>query len=411
LIKIVKISKKATLGGFFCGIISLRYRSTQKTLFFNIGRKRGLKMKIHHLKLLNFRNYEKMEVSFSPKYNIIFGNNGSGKTNLVESIYVLALTKSFRGTVDKILLMNSKDVCRIEGEVSDKYTNKYKLILKDGGKKVKINNTKVDKLSDYISQISVVLFNPDDLRFIKDSPTIRRKAINLEISQINNSYLKNLNMYNKLLKQRNSYLKTTNINANSSSEFLTILTNKLVDYGEKIYESRRKYINLLNQKIGELYNSICGIQDLKLEYISDYKDFDKDKILKKYQDNLNRDIILGKTTIGIHHDDIKFKLEGYNIKDYGSEGQQKNAIIAYKLTELEIFYQIRGNYPILILDDLFSELDRFKINNILNLINDDIQTFITTTEIDKINDNVLSNSKLFEVVDGYVREVNYEGRI
>lgn len=368
-------------------------------------------MKIHHLKLLNFRNYEKMEVSFSPKYNIIFGNNGSGKTNLVESIYVLALTKSFRGTVDKILLMNSKDVCRIEGEVSDKYTNKYKLILKDGGKKVKINNTKVDKLSDYISQISVVLFNPDDLRFIKDSPTIRRKAINLEISQINNSYLKNLNMYNKLLKQRNSYLKTTNINANSSSEFLTILTNKLVDYGEKIYESRRKYINLLNQKIGELYNSICGIQDLKLEYSSDYKDFDREKILKKYQDNLNRDIILGKTTVGIHHDDIKFKLEGYNIKDYGSEGQQKNAIIAYKLTELEIFYQIRGNYPILILDDLFSELDRLKINNILNLINDDIQTFITTTEIDKINDNVLSNSKLFEVVDGYVREVNYEGRI
>jgi len=368
-------------------------------------------MKIHHLKLLNFRNYEKMEVSFSPKYNIIFGNNGSGKTNLVESIYVLALTKSFRGTVDKILLMNSKDVCRIEGEVSDKYTNKYKLILKDGGKKVKINNTKVDKLSDYISQISVVLFNPDDLRFIKDSPTIRRKAINLEISQINNSYLKNLNMYNKLLKQRNSYLKTTNINANSSSEFLTILTNKLVDYGEKIYESRRKYINLLNQKIGNLYNSICGIQDLVLEYSSDFNNFDRDKILKKYQDNLNKDIILGKTTIGIHHDDIKFKLEGYNIKDYGSEGQQKNAIIAYKLTELEIFYQIRGNYPILILDDLFSELDRFKINNILNLINEDIQTFITTTEIDKINDSVLKKSKLFEVVDGNVREVNYEGRI
>ena len=218
-------------------------------------------------------------------------------------------------------------------------------------------------------------------------------------------------MYNKLLKQRNSYLKTTNINANSSSEFLTILTNKLVDYGEKIYESRRKYINLLNQKIGDLYNSICGIQDLKLEYSSDYKDFDREKILKKYQDNLNRDIILGKTTVGVHHDDIKFKLEGYNIKDYGSEGQQKNAIIAYKLTELEIFYQVRGNYPILILDDLFSELDRFKINNILNLINDDIQTFITTTEIDKINDNVLSNSKLFEVVDGEVREVNYEGRI
>ena len=325
-------------------------------------------MKIQHLKLLNFRNYEKMEVSFSSNYNIIFGNNGSGKTNLVESIYVLALTKSFRGTVDKILLMNSKDVCRIEGEVSDKYTNKYKLIIKDGGKKVKINDTKVDKLSDYISKISVVLFNPDDLRFIKDSPTVRRKAINLEISQINNGYLKNLNMYNKLLKQRNSYLKTTNINANSSSEYLTILTNKLIDYGEQIYLSRKKYVDLLNQRIGDLYNSICGIKDLKLEYVSDFKNFDKEKILKKYVDNLNRDIILGKTSIGVHHDDIKFKLEGFNIKDYGSEGQQKNAIIAYKLTELEIFYQLRGNYPILILDDLFSELDRFKINNILNLL-------------------------------------------
>lgn len=361
-------------------------------------------MKIQQLKLLNFRNYEKMELEFSPNYNIIYGNNGSGKTNLVESIYVLALTKSFRGSVDKVLIMNNKDVCRVEGSVQDKYENKYKIIIKDSGKRVKINNTKVDKLSDYISKISVVLFNPDDLRFIKDSPSVRRKAINLEISQINNVYLKNLNMYNKLLKQRNSYLKTTNINANSSREYLDVLTNKLIDYGEKIYLSRKKYIDLLNQRIGEIYNSICEIDDLKLEYVSDYKNFDKEKIVSKYKENLNRDIILGKTSFGVHHDDVRFKFKGYNIKDYGSEGQQKNAIIAYKLTELEIFYQIRGNYPILILDDLFSELDRFKINNILNLINDNIQTFITTTDIDKINEDILSMSKLFEVNDGYVRE-------
>lgn len=361
-------------------------------------------MKIQHLKLLNFRNYEKVELGFSDNYNIIYGNNGSGKTNLVESIYVLALTKSFRGSVDKVLIMNNKDVCRVEGSVFDKYENKYKIIIKDGGKKVKINNTKVDKLSDYISEISVVLFNPDDLRFIKDSPSIRRKAINLEISQINNIYLKNLNMYNKLLKQRNSYLKTTNINANSSKEYLDILTSKLVDYGEKIYLSRKKYIDLLNSRIGELYNSICGISDLKLEYVSDYKNFVKENIMEKYKASLNRDIIIGKTSIGVHHDDVRFKLESYNIKDYGSEGQQKNAIIAYKLTELEIFYQVRGNYPILILDDLFSELDRFKINNILNLINKNIQTFITTTEIDKISENILERSKLFEVVDGDIRE-------
>ena len=361
-------------------------------------------MKIQHLRLLNFRNYEKMEISFSDSYNIIYGNNGSGKTNLVESIYVLALTKSFRGSVDKVLIMNNKDVCRVEGTIAEKYTNDYKIIIKDGGKKVKINNTKVDKLSDYISKVSVVLFNPDDLRFIKDSPSIRRKAINLEISQINNSYLKNLNNYNKLLKQRNTYLKSMNINANTSSEYLDILTNKLVDLGEKIYISRKKYIDLLNDKIGEFYEKICGISDLKLDYISDFNNFDKEKILKRYKECLNRDIILGKTSFGVHHDDISFKLLKFNIRDYGSEGQQKNAIIAYKMAELEIFYQIRDDYPILILDDLFSELDRFKINNILSLINEDIQTFITTTEIDKINSDILEKSKLFEINDGVVRE-------
>lgn len=361
-------------------------------------------MKIQHLKLLNFRNYENIEFDFSPKYNIIYGNNGVGKTNLIESIYVLALTKSFRGSVDKVLIMNNKDVCRVEGTISDKYETKYKIIIKNNGKKVKINNTKIDKLSDYISRISVVLFNPDDLKFIKDSPNIRRKAINLEISQINNTYLKNLNMYNKLLKQRNSYLKTMNINSMSYPEYLDILTDKVIVLGEKIYNSRRKYIEFLNEKIGNFYNNICGIKDLKLDYISDFKNFDKDKIKKKYKDNINRDIILGKTSLGIHHDDIKFKFNGYDLKDYGSEGQQKNAIIAYKLSELEIYKTIKNDYPILILDDLFSELDQEKINNIFKLINDDIQTFITTTEINKVSKDFLKNSKVMKVLDGEVRE-------
>ncbi len=361
-------------------------------------------MKIQHLKILNFRNYEKLELDFSPNYNIIYGNNGVGKTNLVESIYVLALTKSFRGSVDKVFIMNNKDVCRIEGVVSDEFQTKYKIIVNDSGKKVKINDTKIDKLSDYISRISIVLFHPDDLRFIKDSPSIRRKAMNLEISQLHNIYLKNLNMYNKLVKQRNSYLKTININAYSSSDYLDVLTSKIIDCGEKIYQSRKEYIDLINDKIGNYYNQICGISDLKIEYISDYKDFDKKKIIKKYKDNLQRDIILGKTTFGVHHDDLKFKFNGQDLKDYGSEGQQKNAIIAYKLTEIDIFKQIKKDYPIFILDDLFSELDQNKINNILNLIDDNIQTFITTTEIDKINHEILEKSKIYKVLDGEVRE-------
>ena len=362
-------------------------------------------MKIHQLKLLNFRNYEKLDLTFSPTYNIIYGNNGGGKTNLVESIYVLALTKSFRGTVDKILIMNNKDVSRIDGYiVSNELTTKYRIILKDNGKKVKINETNIVKLSDYISKISVVLFNPDDLRFIKDSPSVRRKAINVDISQLNNSYLKNLNSYNKLLKQRNMYLKTTNINGNASNTYLEVLTNKLIDVGEKIYNMRFKFLNMINDLIGDYYQKICNISNLKLEYVSDFKNFDKEKIQKIYKENLNKDIILGKTSFGVHHDDIKFLLNDKSLKDFGSEGQQKNAIIAYKLALIDLFKNINKDYPILILDDLFSELDNQKINNILNLISKDIQTFITTTEIDKIDKKIINDSKLFEIFEGQVRE-------
>jgi DNA replication and repair protein RecF len=248
------------------------------------------------------------------------------------------------------------------------------------------------------------LFNPDDLRFIKDSPSVRRQAINLEISEINNVYLKNLSMYNKVLKQRNSYLKIMSTNGNSSRDYLDILTNKIIDLGEKVYLSRKKYIDLLNNKIGKIYAKICGISDLKLEYVSDFRDFDRGIIAKKYEKNIDKDIMFGKTGFGVHHDDVTFKFKNVSLKDYGSEGQQKNAIIAYKLAELEIFKREKGSYPILILDDLFSELDRLKINNILKIINEDIQTFITTTEIDKIDKRILDKSRIYKVDDSVVRE-------
>lgn len=361
-------------------------------------------MKIQHLKLLNFRNYKKLELDFSDNYNIFYGYNGSGKTNIVEAIYVLAITKSFRGTVDNVLVMNNEDNLKVEGIVVNNYSDNYSLVMGRNGKNVKVNNTKINKLSDYISNISVVLFCPDNLRFIKDSPTIRRNSINIEISQLNNSYLKCLNLYNKVLKQRNNYLKTMNINGNSSKDYLDVLTDKLIDNGLKLYEFRKKYINYLNENISKYYLKICGEGDLTLEYVSDFKLEDKSKIISKYKESLNRDIILGKTSIGIHHDDVKFRLNKKNIKDYGSEGQQKNAIIAYKLSLIDLYKSIKGHYPILILDDLFSELDKQKINNILNLISSDIQTFITTTEIDKINLNVIKKSKIFHVLDGEVRE-------
>ena len=281
-------------------------------------------------------------------------------------------------------------------------------MINNDGKKVKINDTKITRLSDYISKINVILFSPNDLRIIKDTPSIRRKMLNIEISQLDNLYLKNLQDYNKIMKQRNSYLKTLGVNGNASHDYLDILTNKLIDVGINIHKKREYFINELNEYITDLFFKITNSKDLKIEYLSDYNNITKEKLLEQYKKNMDRDLMFGKTHLGIHHDDIIFKINDNNLKEYGSEGQQKNAIIALKLAEINIFYKSKNTYPILILDDLFSELDIEKINNILKLLDSNIQTFITTTEIDKVKSEIFNNCKIIKLTDTDIEEVTYE---
>ena len=361
-------------------------------------------MEIRDLKLTNFRNYEKLDVTFNNHLNLIYGNNGMGKTNLVEAICVLALTRSFRPIVDKNLIYKDKNVAKIEGNVKKEYTNNYKVIIESAGKKVKIDNNKVNKISDYISKINIVIFNPEDLKIVKDTPSIRRKNINIEISQISVSYLKNLNNYNKILKQRNAYLKTMSINGNTSTEYLDILTEKLVELGLKIYEERKKYYEYVNSYINDFYEKITGYTNLSVKYISDYDNKNMKEILNNYKKGLKKDLFIGKTSIGVHHDEIEFYLDDMNLKIYGSEGQQKNAIISLKLSEIEIIKKLKGDYPILILDDLFSELDVEKINNIIKLLNKEVQTFITTTNIENVSKKLINNCKVIRVSDGKIEE-------
>lgn len=387
--------------GFLCYNLFM-YRSTRKPIKFIYNRKRGLKMQIRQLKLLNFRNYEKVLFIPNSKFNLIFGKNGMGKTNLVESIYVLALTRSFRSTVDKVIVMNNKEVTKIEADVKRKRVDNFQIIINNNGKKVKINNNKIAKLSDYISNIGVVLFNPDDLRIIKDAPSTRRKSLNVDISQLNNNYLKYLNNYNKLLKQRNAYLKNF---SDDSSEYLDSLTENLILYGLKVYSERKNIISSISEKIQSIFFDIMKKGFLKIKYVSDYDNKTKEEILSTYKKNLKKDLLLGKTDFGIHKDDYLFYLDDKLLKDYGSEGQQKNAIIAYKFAMISIYYEFNNDYPILILDDLFSELDSEKINNILKLIGENLQTFITTTEIDKVDEKILKESKKFFVENGLIKEV------
>ncbi len=342
-------------------------------------------MQIQKLKLLNFRNYNKLDVSFNTNLNIIYGNNGSGKTNLVEAIYVLALSRSFKQVCDKTLIKKDSNIAKIEGSFTEEFTNNFKVIITEEGKKVKINDNKITKISDYISKINIVLFSPNDLKIIKDTPSIRRKYLNISLSQMNVLYLKSLSDYNKLLKMRNAYLKDMLVNGNKSFDYLNIITEKLIKIGLEVYKFRYDYINKINSKISSFYDKIGGNKNLKVEYKSDYSDKTFESLVLFYKKNLKKDLNFGKTTFGIHHDDLVFKLDEDDLKIFGSEGQQKNAVIAWKFSEIEIMKEEMGRTPILILDDLLSELDNSKIENILNLINESVQTFITTTDIDKIS--------------------------
>lgn len=361
-------------------------------------------MQVRQLKLVNFRNYKNLSITFSPKYNLIYGNNGMGKTNLIEAIFVLALTKSFRGSLDKVLIMDGEKSLTIDGVISKDINTNYQIKISTEGKKVKINDNNIKKLSDYISKITVILFSSLDLRMIKDTPSIRRKSLNIDISSMDNYYLKLLSNYNKLLKQRNIYLKSMNINSNTDNDYLEVVTDKLIDVGLKINTYRQEFINQINEYIGNIYENITEEKGLHIEYNSSFNNLSKEEIKKNYKKVLQRDIILGKTQNGVHHDDLIFKLNEFNLKDYGSEGQQKNAIISYKLSEIEFYKKKNNDEPILILDDLFSELDNQKINNLLNILDGNIQTFITTTNIDIVDEKIKNQSMKIIVENGTIKE-------
>lgn len=361
-------------------------------------------MQISSLKLLNFRNYETLELKFSNKVNLIYGKNGMGKTNIIEAIYMLGLTKTFRSNNDDIVIKKGKNIAKIEGTIKDNIFNNYKIIISNAGKRIKIDNNKIAKVSDYITKVNIILFNPDDLKLIKDTPSIRRKMLNIEISGINEEYLLLLNSYNKVLKQRNAYLKALNKKKDYETSFLNILTEQLVDLGLKIMWIREDFINNINSYISDIYYEITHKGTLKVVYKSEFLEKNKEDLLKMFEKNISREIFLGKTIFGIQHDDLEFQVDSEIVKEFSSVGEQKNSIISFKLAEIKNIEEKLHKKPILILDDLFSELDEEKINNILMLIDTDLQTFITTTEITKVDKRLLANAKIFHVIDGKVEE-------
>lgn len=370
------------------------------------------------INLVNFRNYSKCNIKFHEKVNIFIGNNAQGKTNILESVYVLALTKSYRTNYDDILKKKGSDSYKIKGDIKiGKYLKNLSILVSNNDKKVFVNETNIKKISDYVSNFNVILFSPEDVETIKGSPSLRRDLLNIEISQLHQQYIKNYNEYNKILKMRNDYLKLIYTNSICDYRYLDVLTDNLVERATYIYKERIDFINKINSNISIIYKNLTSKDDLWIEYDSNIDIFDKSiddikKILtEKYKTNRNKEVTAGMTLYGPHRDDYHFFISGNDIKTFGSQGQQKMAMIAFKLAEIPIFEEVTSTKPVLLLDDIFSELDKNKRNKLIEYINNDIQVIITANDTVGINKKLLENAKIFKIENGKIIDKgDYNGR-
>lgn len=368
-------------------------------------------MYIKKLKLHNFRNYSSLNVTLTKGINIIYGDNAQGKTNLLESIYVLGITKSHRNFIDDSLINMNGEYLTIEGIINNnKIDNKFNIYIDNKSKILKFNNNTIKKISDYISKINIIIFYPDDLELIKGSPQLRRKYINLELSQIYSNYYILIQEYEKILKIRNEYLKKIFKRESIDKTYIEILTGYLIDKSIMIYKMRTKFINRINEYSKKIFKDIMNLDNFYIKYKPsieiDINDPNLKNYLKEeYKKKLEYDIKLCATSIGPHKDDIEFFLGDKNLKYYGSQGQQRVAVLTLKLSEIELFKKYKETTPILLLDDIFSELDDIKKNNLLKYISRDIQTIITTTDLNNLDKKLIKKSKLFNIKNGNIIKI------
>ena len=356
-------------------------------------------MLITNLKIKNFRNYEDLNLKLNKNINIFYGNNAQGKTNIIESIFLCAIGKSFRSNKDKEMIKFNEDFLNIEinYEKSDR-DGKIKIDISDK-KEIYLNGIKTKKLSELIGKINIVLFTPDDINILKNGPKMRRRFLDMMISQLRPNYIYCLNMYAKILEQRNIYLKQIKLE-NKNSEMLDIWDLKLVEFGEKIFNYRKEFIEKIKNKINEIHKKITNNNEkIKIEYISDFKN--KENFYSTLKENKKIDIIRGATTKGIHRDDFIIYLNENNVSIYGSQGQNRTAILSLKMSELQVIKDEIGENPILLLDDFMSELDEERRNNLLNNIGE-TQVFVTCTDILKIND---IDSNIYHVINGKIEKI------
>ena len=341
---------------------------------------------IKQIKLKNYRRFSELNLDTNNQIIIFSGPNASGKTSVLESIYLTSTSKSHRTLDFSSLILNGEDFSIIE--IED--LKKYKVILSKEGKKNYINNVEYSKISEFIGNLKVVLFSPQDLELIQGSKGVRRRFLDLEISLLDKTYLRAITAYKKILKERNEILK----NYNQSNELIfKVLTTQLIEELKIIYDKRISFLDSINRQLKTISKKL-ECEEIKLSYLASY---DINNIVNSFENKKNYDLLTKTTNIGTHRDDFKIEINDLDAFDYASEGQKRTIILAIKLALKELYLNQFKIEPILLLDDIFAALDNKRINHIMDYIKNQSQTFITTTSIFSIPDELLKNAKVIRL--------------
>ncbi len=357
-------------------------------------------MKIKTLELENFRNYENLIIQFDDHTNILYGDNAQGKTNILEAIFLSSTTKSHKGSRDSEIIHFGKSDAYIRS-CFEKSGVDYRINMQlrnAGHKSVSVNGAKIKKTSELYGLFNIVFFSPEDLNIIKSGPAERRRFIDMELCQLDKTYLYNLTNYNKIVNQRNKLLKSLDLNTNLK-DTIEVWDEQLIFYGKEIIKQRNRFINDLNPVIDLNHRKLTGKNDdLFVIYHADSSEFEYEGKLKM---SVDRDMKYKTTSVGPHKDDIGFYINQVDVRKFGSQGQQRTVALSLKLSEIEFVKNVINDTPILLLDDVLSELDSSRQNYLLNNIGD-IQTIITCTGIDDFIKNRFTINKCFRVTNGSI---------
>lgn len=361
-------------------------------------------MIIKSIDLNDFRNYEQLNISFDDGVNILYGDNAQGKTNILESIYMFGTTKSHRGNKDKEIIKFEKEEAHLRA-LFEKNEVDYQIdmhLRADKSKGIAINGVKIKKAAEMLGIANIILFSPEDLSIIKNGPSDRRRFIDAELCQLDKVYLYNLTNYNKIVNQRNNLLKDIMFHP-ELTDTLDVWDSQLVSLGTKIIDRRALFINQLNEIIYEIHRNLSGEKEkIHIKYDPNVEIEEYEAKIKR---NRDKDIKYKLTSVGPQRDDFIFYVNDMDIKKYGSQGQQRTVALSLKLAEIELVKRITGTTPILLLDDVLSELDSNRQNFLLNSIGG-IQTIITCTGLDEFINSRIKINKIFKVNNGIVTSEN-----